>query len=235
MRRTDTITTVAALAALASASLASAAFTTTYYNDITSWSNAVGGANECTWDFDPIGTPVSNGWASFTDQYADFGVRAIGEYTGSGSVHPGIPYTQIGMSPQTAWVFPNMGLSSGLSAAGGWSPIKFDAPTTGVAFHYVGDNPFASLKFLLYRSDPYEYLGQVTISATAAPAYGTPQGGATFSVLVAFTVDVEFDVVTIGWNSATGIESMWVPTSAIPAPGVLPLLALAAGVRRRRR
>lgn len=54
MPRTDTITTVAALAALASASLATASFTTTYYSDIASWSSAVGGSNECTWDFDPI-------------------------------------------------------------------------------------------------------------------------------------------------------------------------------------
>jgi hypothetical protein len=48
MPRTDTITTVAALAALASASLATASFTTTYHSDVASWSNAVGASNECT-------------------------------------------------------------------------------------------------------------------------------------------------------------------------------------------
>ena len=94
MPRTDTITTVAALAALASASLATASFTTTYYSDIASWSSAVGGSNECTWDFDPIGTPVVNGWGSFTDQYAGFGVRAPGQFGASGATYPGAGWAQ---------------------------------------------------------------------------------------------------------------------------------------------
>ena len=137
MPRTDTITTVAALAALASASLATASFTTTYYSDVASWSNAVGASNECTWDFDPIGTPVVNGWGSFTDQYAGFGVRAPGQFGASGATYPGLPYTQIGMSPETAWVYPQWGLRSGIMATG-WKPLAFDAPIHGVAFHLIG-------------------------------------------------------------------------------------------------
>jgi MYXO-CTERM domain-containing protein len=236
MPRTDTITTVAALAALASASLATASFTTTYYSDIASWSSAVGGSNECTWDFDPIGTPVVNGWGSFTDQYADFGVRAPGQFGASGATYPGLPYTQIGMSPETAWVYPQLGLSSGLAATG-WKPLTFDAPTRGLAFHLVGAPAWATFFVRLYQGDVF--LGQTGVSFGAAPAYGSPPPTAGLtSVLVALTVDVDFDYVEFessSFKASFGVESLWVPTSAIPSPGVLPALALVALAGRRRR
>ena len=234
MPRTDTITTVAALAALASASLATASFTTTYYSDIASWSSAVGGSNECTWDFDPIGTPVVNGWGSFTDQYADFGVRASGQFGASGATYPGLPYTQIGMSPETAWVYPQLGLSSGLAATG-WKPLTFDAPTRGLAFHLIGAPAYGTFFVNLWLGN--EFLGQASTTFGAAPSYGTPPSANQTSVLVAFTTNVEFDRIFFESSSTAffGTESLWVPTSAIPSPGVVPMFALAAIAGRRRR
>ena len=233
MPRTDIITTVAALACT---SLATASFTTTYYSDVASWSNAVGASNECTWDFDPIGAPVVNGWGSFTDQYAGFGVRALGHFGANGNLYPGLPYTQIGMSPESAWVYPQIGLSSGLAAMG-WKPLYFDAPTRGVAFHLVGAPAWATFFVQLYRGDVF--LGQTAVSFGTAPAYGSPPPTAGLtSVLVALTVDVEFDAIAFDSSSTIatfGVESLWVPTNAIPSPGVLPAMALVALTGRRRR
>ena len=232
MQRTEII--AAATATLASAGIAAASLTTTYYSDIASWSSAVGGANECTWDFDPIGTPVVMGWGSFTDQYGGFGVRALGQFGGSGVLYPGLPYTQIGMSPETAWVYPELGLRSGLSAIGP-KPLSFDAPIQGVAFHLVGAPPWGTFYVGLNRGGVF--LGEASISFGAAPAYGSPPptAGQT-SVLVAFTANVDFDSILFNSSSLAffGVESLWVPTSAIPAPGALALLALAASVRPRR-
>jgi MYXO-CTERM domain-containing protein len=177
-----------------------------------------------------------NGWGSFTDQYADFGVRALGQFGANGTLYPGTPYTQIGMSPESAWVYPQLGLSSGLAATG-WKPLTFGAPTRGVAFHLVGAPAWATFSVRLFRGDVF--LGQTGVSFGAAPAYGPPPPTAGLtSVLVALTVDVEFDFLTFDSSSTIasfGVESLWVPTSAIPSPGVLPALALAGLAGRRRR
>jgi MYXO-CTERM domain-containing protein len=121
-------------------------------------------------------------------------------------------------------------------AAIGWKPLAFDAPIRGVAFHLVGAPAWGTFFMRLNRGD--EFLGEASISFGAAPAYGSPPptAGQT-SVLVAFTVDVDFDIIVFESSSLAffGVESLWVPTGAIPAPGALALLVLAAGVRRRRR
>lgn len=238
MRRTEIITTVAALCtALAGVGRATAAFTPTYYSDPASWSSAVGGSNECTWDFDPIGMPVSLGWGNFADQYAAFGVTAPGTWHGSdGQMYTGTPYVQVGMSPDSAWVYPAFGLSSGIAASGG-IPLAFGAPVHGAAVHLVGAESWAN--FWMRLSFRGEYLGQANVSFGSAPAYGPPPLPGQTSVLVAFTADVEFDLITIGSNFSAygpwGVESLWVPTSAIPTPSAFSLLAVAATLRRRRR
>ncbi len=222
-------------AALAATGLANASYTTTVYDDLSSWSAAVGGANECTWDFDPIGTPVYNGWAAFTDQYASYGVRAPGQFWTEAGWFRGLPYTQVGMAPETAWVFPAIGLSSGIGADN-FKPLAFDAPIRGLAFHIVG-NGDSPLLVRLFRNG--EFLGQQTVAwLSSSPTYGAPQGGATMSSLVAFTTDVEFDALAFdtGWWNSWGTESLWVPTNAVPGPGAIGVFGLAAlGVRPRRR
>ncbi len=243
MHQTNMTTLLAVIvASQALTQIATAAFSTTLYSNLSAWSNAVGGANECTWDFDPIGTPVWNGWGSFTNQYAGFGVRAPGTFYGSGpsggATYPGLPYTQVGMSPETAWVLPSyLGLSSGIAVSGSLR-LAFDAPVTGAAFHIVGQD---SSYFQVYLSRNGVYLGTSTLTTlAAAPDYGVPQGGATISALVAFTADIEFDYIAIQTTWLGGgpwaLETFWAPTTAIPAPSALMVLGVAAiGCRSRRR
>ncbi len=230
-------TVAAAFLTLASNNIAAAAWTPTYYSDISSWSNAVGGANECTFDFDPIGTPVAEGWASFTNQYVNFGVRARGSFysPADGMEYPGLPYSQIGMSPESAWAHEYFGLESGVGAIGPQN-LELNAPTNGFAFHTVGGPVWGDFYIWLFRDGVY--LGQTHLSFGQAPAYGTPSSDPEkTSVLIAFTADVEFD--RIGFQNYGEAyfcsESWWVPTSAIPSPGALPLLVGCALVTRRRR
>ncbi len=220
--------------ALAAVQAADAAFNWTVHSDLSSWATAVNGANECTFDFEPIGPPVSGGFGSFTDQYGGFGVLGAGQFYGAGGEgpFPGLPYSQVGMSPDSAWVHSSLGFQSGLVTR--YDNLRFIAPITGMAFWIRGAAASGFVQASLYRDG--QYLGFKTYSISNIPSYGLPGGGTTaYSKLMAFTTDVEFDYISFQGSGFFVTESLWVPTNAIPMPATCALVGLALGVSRRRR
>jgi hypothetical protein len=197
----------------------------TYHSSLSSWNAAVGGSNFFNFEFPEMEASPQTGVGRFREEYAPYGMH--GGYLGAGT-----PCIQPGMPAADAY-FNAYGLESGLIGSG-FNNFTFDAPTTGLAFRFVGNVFLGWLTQLkLYRG---EKLLEVTyVDFNQMFQYGWSQGGGNFSKLFAFTSPVPFDraMLTASYPSAP-VEDMFAPLS-IPAPSAVLVMLLGCAMRRRAR